>query len=68
MKSVHLPDDVYRRAVELAEVDHVSVDKLVAAIVNERASRRPVTLLPMPWTGYRGFPHWSPFSRECAES
>ena len=38
MKSVQLPDDVYRRAVELAEVAHVSDDKLVAAIVNERAS------------------------------
>jgi len=38
MKSVQLPDDVYRRAAELAEADHVSVDRLVAAIVNERAS------------------------------
>jgi hypothetical protein len=37
MKSVQLPDDVYRRAADLAEVDHVSVDRLVAAIVNERA-------------------------------
>jgi len=38
MKSIQLPDDVYQRATELAEVDHVSVDRLVAAIVNERAS------------------------------
>lgn len=37
MKSIQLPDDVYQRAAELAEADHVSVDKLVAAIVNERA-------------------------------
>ena len=35
MKSVQLPDDVYQRAAELAEVDHVSVDRLVAALVNE---------------------------------
>jgi hypothetical protein len=38
MKSIRLPDDVYQRAAELAEADHVSVDRLVAAIVNERAS------------------------------
>jgi hypothetical protein len=38
MKTIQLPDDVYRRAADLAEVDHVSVDRLVAAIVNERAS------------------------------
>jgi predicted DNA-binding ribbon-helix-helix protein len=38
MKSVQLPDDVYKRAAELAEADHVSVDKLVAAIVSERAN------------------------------
>jgi hypothetical protein len=38
MKSIQLPDEVYQRAVELAEADHVSVDRLVAAIVNERAS------------------------------
>ncbi|MGA9071191.1 MAG: hypothetical protein WB424_13095 [Terracidiphilus sp.] len=37
MKSVQLPDDVYRRAADLAVIDHVSVDRLVAAIVNERA-------------------------------
>jgi predicted DNA-binding ribbon-helix-helix protein len=36
MKSIQLPDDVYERAAELAEADKVSVDKLVAAIVNER--------------------------------
>jgi hypothetical protein len=38
MKSIQLPDDVYKRAEELAEADHVSVDRLVAAIVSERAS------------------------------
>ena len=35
MKNVQLPDDVYQRAAELAESDHVSVDTLVAALVNE---------------------------------
>jgi len=35
MKSVQLPDDLYQRAAELAEVDHVSVDRLVAALVTE---------------------------------
>lgn len=38
MKSIQLPDDVYQRAAELAAADNVSVDRLVAAIVNERAS------------------------------
>ena len=37
MKSVQLPDDIYQRAAQLAEQDHVSVDRFVAAIVNERA-------------------------------
>lgn len=35
MKSVQLPDDVYERAAELAEADHVSVDRLVTALVSE---------------------------------
>ena len=35
MKSIQLPDDVYQRAAEMAEVDHVLVDRLVAALVNE---------------------------------
>ena len=35
MKSVQIPDDVYQRAAELAESDHVSVDRLVAALVSE---------------------------------
>lgn len=35
MKSIELPDDIYQRAAQLAESDHVSVDKLVAALVNE---------------------------------
>lgn len=37
MKNIQLPDDVYQRAAELAEMDNVSVDRFVAAIVNERA-------------------------------
>lgn len=37
MKTVQLPDEVYKRAKELAEADNVSVDRLVASIVNERA-------------------------------
>jgi hypothetical protein len=36
MKTIQLPDEVYQRAVELAEIDNVSVDRLVAAIVNEK--------------------------------
>jgi len=39
MKSIQLPDDVYQRAAALAEADKVSVDRLVATIVNERASQ-----------------------------
>lgn len=35
MKNVQLPDDVYQRAAELAESGHVSVDRMVAALVNE---------------------------------
>jgi predicted DNA-binding ribbon-helix-helix protein len=35
MKSIRLPNDVYQRAAQLAEADHVSVDRLVAALVNE---------------------------------
>jgi hypothetical protein len=35
MKNIQLPDDVYQRVAELAESDHVSVDRLVAALVNE---------------------------------
>ena len=35
MKNIQLPDDVYQRAAALAESDHVSVDRLVAALVNE---------------------------------
>jgi len=37
MKTIQLSDEVYKRAEELAEADNVSVDKLVASIVNERA-------------------------------
>jgi len=35
MKSIQLPDDLYQRAAALAESDHVSVDQLVTALVNE---------------------------------
>ena len=38
MKSILLPDDVYEQAAALAERDHVSVDRLVAAPVNEHVS------------------------------
>jgi hypothetical protein len=38
MKSIQLPDDIYKQAAELAERDQVSVDKLVAALVHEHAS------------------------------
>jgi len=37
MKRIDLPDDVYQRAAKLAEADHVSVHRFVAAVVNERA-------------------------------
>ena len=37
MKSVHLPDDIYERAAELAERDNVSVDRFIAALVHEHA-------------------------------
>jgi hypothetical protein len=36
MKSILLPDEVYERAAELAAIDHVSVDRLVEALVSER--------------------------------
>lgn len=55
MKSILFPDEVYERAAELAEQDQVSVDKLVAAVVNrhigdwskirERAARGSVEKL-----------------------
>jgi len=35
MKTIQLPDDIYQRASQLADQDHVSVDKLVAVLVNE---------------------------------
>jgi predicted transcriptional regulator len=37
MKTIELPDDVYRRAQELAELNHVSVDRLVAELVSDGA-------------------------------
>ncbi|HKO20841.1 MAG TPA: hypothetical protein VJU82_18350 [Acidobacteriaceae bacterium] len=36
MKNVQLPDDIYERAAEMAALDHVSVDRLVATLVNEK--------------------------------
>jgi len=38
MKTILLPDEIYERAEELATQDHVSVDRLVAAVVNEHLS------------------------------
>jgi hypothetical protein len=35
MKSIQLPDDVYQQASKFAEQDHVSIDKLVAVLVND---------------------------------
>jgi hypothetical protein len=35
MKSILFPDDIYERAAELAERDHVSVDRVVAALVQQ---------------------------------
>ncbi len=35
MKTVQLPDEIYQQAAKLAESDHVSVDRLVAALVSE---------------------------------
>ena len=39
MKSILLPDDVYEQAAALAERDHVSVDRLVAALVSEHVGQ-----------------------------
>ena len=38
MKTILLPDEIYDRAEELAAQDHVSVDRFVAAVVNEHLS------------------------------
>ena len=35
MKTIQLPDEIYQQAAKLAESDHVSVDRLVAALVSE---------------------------------
>ncbi len=35
MRNVQIPDDVYQQASQLAEQDHVSVDKVIAALVSE---------------------------------
>jgi hypothetical protein len=37
MKSIHIPDEIYQRAAEMAEQDQVSVDRLVAALLQEHA-------------------------------
>jgi hypothetical protein len=37
MKNIQLPDDIYRQAAQLAEQDHVSVDRFVAAVLSESA-------------------------------
>jgi hypothetical protein len=36
MKTILLPEDLYDRVAELANADHVSVDRLVATLVSER--------------------------------
>jgi hypothetical protein len=38
MKTVQIPDDLYQRASQFAELDQVSVDKLVTALVYESLS------------------------------
>jgi hypothetical protein len=37
MKNIQLPDDVYEQAAQQAAQDHVSVDRFIAAVLNERA-------------------------------
>jgi predicted DNA-binding ribbon-helix-helix protein len=38
MKTIQLPDEVYERVEQIASTDHVSVDMLVTALVNEGVS------------------------------
>ena len=38
MKRINIPDDLYRQASALAEQDHVSVDRLVAALLAAHAA------------------------------
>jgi len=38
MRNVQIPDELYERAAQLAERDHVSVDRVVAALVSEAVS------------------------------
>lgn len=40
LKSILLPDEVYERAAELAAIEDISVDRLVAALVSERVGER----------------------------
>lgn len=35
MRNIQIPDDVYQQASMLAEQDHVSVDRVVVALINE---------------------------------
>jgi hypothetical protein len=37
MKTIELSDEVYQRAEELAALNHLSVDKLVATLVSDGA-------------------------------
>ena len=39
-RTVSLPDDVYRQAVELAESEHVSVEDFISAAVSEQLAAR----------------------------
>ena len=36
MKNVQIPDELYEKAEEFAEADHVSVDRVVAAALSEK--------------------------------
>ena len=45
MKNILLPDEIYERAAELAAIDHISVDRLVAALVSERVGEWSRNLL-----------------------
>ncbi len=38
MRTVQIPEDVYQQALLLADRDHVSVDRMVAALVRDGVS------------------------------
>jgi len=39
-KSIAVPEDLYKRAAELAAKDHVSVDEFVSALLSNRLASR----------------------------